>query len=108
MSQPIEFSTIRRHGKKFSTPFFYCYWKSYPSQQPRLGITISKRQIRFAYRRNQIKRIIRDWFRTNQYDLPQGDFVFIVTRRTLNANPDEIRSTLAHFYQKLKKHCKTT
>ncbi len=103
---PTEFKTIKRQGVKFLTPIFYCYWKFSKRESKRIGVTISKRQVRFAVRRNKIKRRFKEWFRLNQHLLPNGDYVFIVTRRAAQMNTNETFEFLDSFYQKLKKHCK--
>lgn len=45
----------------------------------RLALGIAKRHVRLAVRRNLMKRIIREWFRLNQNDLPANDLMFVAT-----------------------------
>lgn len=44
----------------------------------RLGISISRKNIKYSYQRNMIKRLIREKFRIIQHRLVQSDFVVIV------------------------------
>ena len=44
---------------------------------PRLGISISRKNIKYAHHRNIIKRLIRETFRLLQYKLISMDFVVI-------------------------------
>ena len=106
VKKPYEFQATRREGYKFSSPYFYCYVQAKQQPHPRIGITISKRQVRFAVNRNRLKRIIREWFRLNQEQLESGDWIFIVTQRALQATPNQIRKTLAVCMQKQNKRCK--
>ncbi|XBC39759.1 MAG: ribonuclease P protein component [Buchnera aphidicola (Chaetogeoica yunlongensis)] len=52
----------------------------------RLGISISKKQIKYSYQRNKIKRVIREIFRTIQYRLINSDFVVITKFNFLKMN----------------------
>ncbi|QJC30163.1 ribonuclease P protein component [Enterobacteriaceae endosymbiont of Plateumaris sericea] len=52
-------------------------------QYSRLGIIIPKKNINKAYIRNKIKRIIREYFRLNQYKFPIRDFIVILTNKNI-------------------------
>lgn len=55
---------------------------------PRLGLVVSKRNIKTAIGRNQFKRLVRETFRLNQYSLPNKDIVVIAKKsaRELGSN----------------------
>jgi len=50
--------------------------------QPRLGLVIAKKNLRFAYQRNQVKRLLRECFRLQRSQLDHYDLV-ILTRRDI-------------------------
>ncbi|WAI17802.1 ribonuclease P protein component [Buchnera aphidicola] len=50
---------------------------------PRLGINISRKNIKHAYKRNIIKRLIRETFRLLQHKLISMDFIVIVKKNTI-------------------------
>ncbi|MCY4144204.1 MAG: ribonuclease P protein component [Gammaproteobacteria bacterium] len=54
----------------------------------RLGLVIPKRVVRKSTDRNGIKRIVREWFRTNSRDIPSVDVVVIIRSR-----PSDSRNT---------------
>ena len=66
--------------------------------QPRLGYTIPKRGTHFAYRRNRIKRLIKEYFRLNSWKFPNMDYVVILKKDL----PDELLlETIAHSFTKV-------
>lgn len=67
---------------------------------PRLGLAIGKRFIPKAVRRNQTKRLAREWFRLNQESLPNLDMMVILRRRV--DDPATIRRRLGEIGAKLK------
>ncbi|VFP83976.1 Ribonuclease P protein component [Candidatus Erwinia haradaeae] len=44
---------------------------------PRIGCTLSKKNLKYSHERNRIKRLIRESFRHNQHTLPEMDFIII-------------------------------
>jgi len=68
---------------------------------PRLGLVVSKKAAKRAHDRNYMKRVIRDWFRLNQHQLPPHDFVVRVRQAFNRETAPEARSQLA---QLMKKH----
>jgi ribonuclease P protein component len=47
---------------------------------PRIGLAISKKNIKFSHQRNYIKRLIRESFRLRQNELPKMDFIVFAMR----------------------------
>ncbi|WMY97455.1 MAG: ribonuclease P protein component [Arsenophonus sp.] len=48
---------------------------------PRLGLMISKKNVKKAHQRNTIKRLIREYFRLNYYRFQKMDFIVLVKIR---------------------------
>lgn len=61
---------------------------------PRLGLSISRKNIRYAHHRNLIKRLIRETFRALQHKLISMDFVVIVKKNVLFLNNKNIVNML--------------
>ncbi|XBC42313.1 MAG: ribonuclease P protein component [Buchnera aphidicola (Meitanaphis elongallis)] len=70
---------------------------------PRLGISISKKNIQYSHERNQIKRIIRESFRLIQHKLINSDFVVIVGSYSTDINRKllvkKLENLWIHYYQ---------
>ena len=61
----------------------------------RLGLVVSKKVAKRANRRNFMKRVIRDWFRLHQHELPPCDFVVRVRSAFYRDTVTEARQQLA-------------
>jgi len=87
--------------KRLKNNHFALLYKPNGLQHPRLGISVSKKNIPKAFRRNRLKRIIRESFRLNQHNLPAMDFVVLVYN-SANKLDDKIwRGTLNDTFHKL-------
>ncbi len=59
----------------------------YPDD-PRYGLTATKRTFKHAVDRNRAKRLLRDWLRFNEkYLIPEYDYVFIARHAIVDTNP---------------------
>lgn len=71
--------------------------------QPRLGLAITKKKLKLAVMRNQLKRLTREHFRLNAHKLGAVDVVLIVKMgyakgADLNTELDEIFAKLTMLY----------
>ncbi|RUO76223.1 ribonuclease P protein component [Idiomarina seosinensis] len=72
---------------------------------PRIGVTVSKKRAKTAVQRNRIKRQIRETFRLRQHKIPNFDIVVIAKQGIVELNNDELRNTLNYLWRKLAKRC---
>ncbi|BBL77035.1 ribonuclease P protein component [Methylomagnum ishizawai] len=73
---------------------------------PRLGLAISKRQVRKATDRNRIKRLVRESFRSRQHLLGGLDFVVMARSAALQADHETLRRSLQKHWDRLVTQCK--
>lgn len=72
---------------------------------PRLGVTVSKKNVRKAHDRNRMKRLIRESFRLNQHKLPNIDIVVVVKAGLDKQSNEEIFKVLEKLWKKLTSRC---
>ncbi len=70
-----------------------------PSDQARLGMTVSRRVSKSAVGRNRIRRQIRESFRCHRDQLPGQDFVVVARSAAALADTRTIRVTLDQLWQ---------
>ena len=67
----------------------------------RLGVISSKKNVRFAVRRNQLRRIIREQFRLHQSVLSGYDVVFIVYKQANTVSKSDFHTCLDQLLDRL-------
>ena len=90
MADSLSFGKSRRllNASDYRTVFDDVHWKVSTKEilflsrkngldHPRLGLVIAKKSIRHAVQRNRVKRIIRESFRLQQYQLPAVDLIVL-------------------------------
>ena len=69
--------------------------------EARLGLAISARAVPLATRRNRIKRLARESFRTRRGELPAADLVLQARAGAGAAGAEELRSTLERLWRRV-------
>jgi ribonuclease P protein component len=68
----------------------------------RLGLIIAKKNVRFAVQRNRIKRVAREFFRSNPLEHPR-DIVFLAKRNLAELDNQQLRVLFSTLWQKIDK-----
>ncbi len=78
-----DFQRIARAGRRLASEYFVILiapqHETIDGQSPRLGITVS-RKVGGAVVRNRVKRMVRQWFRTQRTLLPRAVDVVVIAR----------------------------
>lgn len=74
----------------------------------RLGIVVAKKNISKAVQRNRIKRIIRETFRANKFDLGTIDLVVLARKNLDLLSSKEIHAQLETLFKELKQKAAKT
>ena len=72
---------------------------------PRLGLAISKRNIKTAVGRNRVKRLVRDGFRHNLAQLAGLDIVVLSRKNTRESSNQTLQHSLNRHWRRLAKRC---
>jgi ribonuclease P protein component len=67
----------------------------------RLGLAISRKNVKTATKRNQIKRIIRESFRINQQNLEGLDIVVTAHRASVEAEKRALKNSISNHWQRI-------
>ena len=94
MHQPAEFRVVRQRGRRFSDAYFTVSVLANHETHPRLGLAIATKSCGNAVARNLIKRLARESFRLNQYELPAVDVTIAARDAARLALPSALRASL--------------
>lgn len=90
----LDYNNLRISGKKQVNNEFIIVYKSNFRKNSRLGITVSKK-VGYAVKRNQIKRIIREFFRKNRDLLKESMDMNIIAKKSASFKTnDELLNSL--------------
>lgn len=78
--QRAEFDAVFKRRQRICVARFLTYYRPNTCHHPRLGVVISKRNLPSAVDRNRVRRILREWFRLYQHQLPDYDLVIVVQK----------------------------
>lgn len=76
-----EYKQVKQMGCKFNTPHFVLLVYESNRNCDRLGITVT-RKVGNAVQRNRIKRLVREFFRTNKQNLSQSNDYSVIAKRS--------------------------
>ena len=64
-----------------------------------IAVILSKKNIKLATKRNQVRRIIKEFFRLHQYDFYNRHAVILSKKGTVSATKEQLWLSLERFYQ---------
>ena len=103
LKTPQEFQFVRQRGRRFRSSHLVLNIAHNVLGTNRLGVSIPKRHIRSAVVRNSIRRLIREYFRLHQHELPGIDVsVALLTRITQTTSTvcTELQGELTNTWKK--------
>lgn len=84
LHHPTQFQTVWKTGQRISLSSIGLVSCKNQVGHARLGISVAKKNIRLATRRNRLKRIARETFRLRFPNLPSRDFVVVIYKGAIH------------------------
>jgi ribonuclease P protein component len=106
LRQPSEFNHVFRDGARSSDACFVVLACRNDIGAARLGISVAKKAIAGAAKRNRVKRAARESFRLNRSLLPAADIVVQARSGARQRDEVELRRSLDWHWQEMIKRCK--
>ncbi|MDI6752157.1 MAG: ribonuclease P protein component [bacterium] len=75
-----EFEELFKNGKRVASRFFATFFLA--KEEKRIGIIVSKKVSKKAVIRNRVRRRIREIYRLNKEDMPQG-WIMVIARKEI-------------------------
>lgn len=72
-----DFDNVFSNSKRIGSPSLTLIVKNNQLSYPRIGFAIAKKQIKRAHERNRLKRLMREFIRLNQHNLPHFDMIML-------------------------------
>lgn len=96
-----EFKQVLRKGRRYRHPFFMCYYRPNTLNIGRLGVIISKRNVRLATHRNQVRRLLRETYRTSTAKQKGMDAVIVIQHGVNKADKRQLKQCLEECIERL-------
>jgi ribonuclease P protein component len=102
---PDDFQPVFKNAVPAVSPHLTLLARKNNLDHPRIGMAIPKKHIKHAVGRNRIRRIVREQFRHQQYQLPAIDIVVIAKAGIADLSNQEINKILDKLWRKLVQRC---
>lgn len=101
-----QFSGVFANRKKLRSESFDLYWCANDLELARIGVSVAKKNIAKATKRNKYKRLVKESFIVNNKNLPTVDMVIVVKKEALFKSNHLFVEELNHKWAQLKKSLK--
>lgn len=102
---PAEFRSVFEQAERSRDSYLVVLARRNDLTVARLGLAISKKNVRKSVDRNRIKRLVRESFRHNRTALGSVDIVVMARSAILRADREVIRQSLERHWEILIKRC---
>ena len=101
MRASADFTALLEGGHRYNDTRFVIYYRPNTANGARLGLAVSKRVARKATRRNQLKRLLRETFRSLSWRLPPLDIFVLLKPLAATVDGTELRTSVARAFDHL-------
>nr|WP_267339952.1 MULTISPECIES: ribonuclease P protein component [unclassified Gilliamella] len=101
MLTPFDFSHVFQESIRAGSPFLTLVSRRNNLAHARLGFAIAKKQVKRAHERNRIKRLVKEYFRYHQHQLPNVDFILMAKSPVIDLDNQQIVEILDKLCQRI-------
>ncbi|WP_392553569.1 ribonuclease P protein component [Orbus wheelerorum] len=98
---PNDFNYVFSQSIRVGSPYITLVARKSSLSHPRLGFAIAKKQVKRAHERNRIKRLMREYFRLAQHELPAIDVIVMAKAAVIELDNAALRQVLDKVWQRL-------
>jgi len=81
MIKTDDFSSVFNFRKRISTQYLAMHYQPNLHNRARLGLVVGKKTAKLAVSRNYMRRVLREFFRTQQHDICHVDLIVRVQKK---------------------------
>ncbi len=100
LKKNYEFAKVYRKGQKNFGKYLSLY--SIESTRQRLGITVSKKAYKSSVKRNRLKRLVKECYRTFEKDIKKAEVVFVIRKTEDFPNYHDLYKEMNYLFKKTK------
>ncbi len=105
LKKAVEYQRVFAEPFSTSDKFFTILARRNELDYSRLGLAIAKKNIKRAVDRNKIKRLARESFRNNHFQIGYWDIVVLAKMNAANAEKKTLSASLIKHWLKLAERC---
>jgi ribonuclease P protein component len=101
----LQFDAVYAGGRRVDDKFFALRVMANGLDHPRVGLAVAVKTAGNAVARNRLRRLVRESFRLNQYELPAVDVVVAAKFPAREAPATSLRASLATLWKRVANTC---
>ena len=86
-----EFSSVFNFRKRISAHYLAMHYQPNSHERARLGLVVGKKTAKLAVNRNYMRRVLREFFRTQQHQISHVDLIIRVQKKFDRVNFSQIK-----------------
>lgn len=102
LTTPSEFRDVFTANNRVVDGNFVTLFRDNKLDVARLGLVVSRRNVKLASRRNRLKRVIRESFRKHKDDLTGRDVVVIIKKNIQTGNRSMLERSLSYHWEQIQ------
>lgn len=103
LTSPREFRHVFAEPTRLSDSGFLVLFAPNNANTPRLGLAVSKRNVKRSVDRNKLKRLVRESFRVQSTGLPNVDIVVLVRPNAARIPSRDLLSALGRVWEQVRR-----